>query len=134
VTAAQNAQLHVSSMVRLGLLPNLRVAAVPCTDCGKRATCYDHREYARPEVVQPVCNGCNRKRGPASDWRKWKSMRKPTNLKRSRVIGIRFTKDQRKLAESAATEEGRNLSDWIRRVVIAEADSVIARALRKEDA
>lgn len=36
-----------------------------CVDCGDDATVYEHRDYSRPLDVQPVCRGCNTKRGPA---------------------------------------------------------------------
>jgi hypothetical protein len=36
-----------------------------CEDCGSPATQYDHRDYAERLTVSPVCNGCNKKRGPA---------------------------------------------------------------------
>ena len=36
-----------------------------CVDCGKPAYCYDHRDYSKPLDVDPVCNGCNIRRGPA---------------------------------------------------------------------
>ncbi len=35
-----------------------------CVDCAKRAEVYDHRDYAKPLVVAPVCRSCNKKRGP----------------------------------------------------------------------
>lgn len=34
-----------------------------CADCGKRAHCYDHRDYSRALDVDPVCIACNWKRG-----------------------------------------------------------------------
>lgn len=34
-----------------------------CVDCGKKAEVYDHRDYSRPLDVQPVCRGCNGRRG-----------------------------------------------------------------------
>lgn len=34
-----------------------------CVDCGKRADCYDHRDYTKPLAVEPVCQSCNFKRG-----------------------------------------------------------------------
>jgi hypothetical protein len=37
----------------------------PCADCGAVATEYDHRDYDYPLAVQPVCRGCNRRRGRA---------------------------------------------------------------------
>lgn len=36
-----------------------------CSDCGKPATHYDHRDYNQPLAVEPVCHGCNLRRGPA---------------------------------------------------------------------
>ena len=41
--------------------------AFSCVDCGKPATCYDHRAYSEPLVVDPVCDLCNKRRGPAID-------------------------------------------------------------------
>lgn len=35
-----------------------------CVDCGAQATEYDHRDYNKPLDVDPVCHGCNIKRGP----------------------------------------------------------------------
>lgn len=47
-----------------GLLPRLD-GSTHCTDCGKPATCYDHRDYLKPDEVEPVCRACNKIRGPA---------------------------------------------------------------------
>lgn len=38
-----------------------------CVDCGAQASVYDHRYYSHPLEVDPVCSGCNSKRGPALD-------------------------------------------------------------------
>ena len=46
-----------------GLLPYAKT--LKCKDCGKPAAHYDHRDYAYPLKVEPVCRSCNRKRGPA---------------------------------------------------------------------
>ncbi len=35
-----------------------------CVDCGAPAECYDHRDYTKPLQVEPVCKGCNNRRGP----------------------------------------------------------------------
>lgn len=35
-----------------------------CVDCGAPAHFYDHRDYARPLAVEPLCNACNVRRGP----------------------------------------------------------------------
>lgn len=34
-----------------------------CVDCGKQAECYDHRDYSKPMIVDPVCRPCNNSRG-----------------------------------------------------------------------
>ena len=36
-----------------------------CVDCCAPAQVYDHRDYARPLEVAPVCFSCNVRRGPA---------------------------------------------------------------------
>src|SRR3990167_939574 len=37
-----------------------------CVDCGSKAVCYDHRDYTKQLVVDPVCRRCNQLRGPAA--------------------------------------------------------------------
>jgi hypothetical protein len=37
-----------------------------CVDCGCKATEYDHRDYNKPLNVDPVCRGCNARRGQAA--------------------------------------------------------------------
>lgn len=60
-------QTHAIGVLRYatlkGLLPRARECT--CVDCGKPATDYDHRDYAKPLDVQPVCRGCNVRRGVA---------------------------------------------------------------------
>lgn len=46
--------------VRSGDIPPL--SGQVCADCGKPATCYDHRDYGKPLEVEPVCFGCNKAR------------------------------------------------------------------------
>jgi len=53
----------VGSMVANGILPSPQ--ELDCADCGKTAEHYDHRDYAEPEKVEPVCRACNCSRGPA---------------------------------------------------------------------
>ena len=36
-----------------------------CVDCGCKATEYEHRDYNKPLEVEPVCRGCNARRGQA---------------------------------------------------------------------
>lgn len=63
---ATPAHVAVARAIRHGTLPRLD-GSIPCTDCGAPATRYDHREYAKPLDVEPVCRRCNSKRGPALD-------------------------------------------------------------------
>lgn len=53
----------VKAAIRNGLMP--RAKDLKCIDCGSMATEYDHRNYTRPIEVDPVCHGCNMRRGPA---------------------------------------------------------------------
>jgi hypothetical protein len=56
----------VSWAVEIGLLP--RANTLMCVDCGKRAFCYDHRDYAKPLEVDPVCGRCNVLRGAGAPY------------------------------------------------------------------
>jgi hypothetical protein len=60
---AGHATAEVAKAVRKGLIPPAK--ALLCTDCGKQASDYDHRDYNTPLAVEPVCRSCNKKRGPA---------------------------------------------------------------------
>ncbi|MBN8492375.1 MAG: hypothetical protein J0M00_13225 [Burkholderiales bacterium] len=51
--------------VKRGVLPDLSQGEYACADCGAPALEYDHRDYARPLDVDPVCKSCNRLRGAA---------------------------------------------------------------------
>lgn len=53
----------VGHFVRLGLLP--KANTLTCVDCGERGGAWDHRDYAKPLAVEPVCFRCNMLRGPA---------------------------------------------------------------------
>jgi hypothetical protein len=56
----------VANAVRVGVLPRLKDSAIICVDCRKRtAAVYEHRDYAKPLTVEPVCQLCNCRRGPA---------------------------------------------------------------------
>ena len=56
---------QVTTLIRAGVLRKARECV--CVDCGKPAFDYDHRDYLKPIEVQPVCRGCNQRRGPALD-------------------------------------------------------------------
>ncbi len=66
IRAAQRAQQIAHRAVLAGKLPDLKRRKVKCEDCNKRACVYDHRDYAQPLEVAPVCNGCNIRRGKAT--------------------------------------------------------------------
>lgn len=59
----------VLQLKKAGLLPWLN-GSVPCVDCGSPAKHYDHRDYAHPDCVDPVCvplpkemlHGCDREK------------------------------------------------------------------------
>lgn len=55
----------VRMAIKDGALPSLGTRAYSCVDCGEIATQYEHRDYARPLDVEPVCRRCNGKRGSA---------------------------------------------------------------------
>lgn len=56
----------VERAVKAGNLINLKRKKILCVDCRtNRATKYEHRDYAKPLEVDPVCQRCNQKRGPA---------------------------------------------------------------------
>jgi hypothetical protein len=38
-----------------------------CSDCGRQARDWDHRDYLRPLAVEAVCRTCNQRRGVAFD-------------------------------------------------------------------
>lgn len=66
------AQQQTQRAVRAGVLPNPRISTLACADCGKRADRYDHRDYFSPLDVQPVCCGCNGRRGPGYPGVEWR--------------------------------------------------------------
>ena len=54
----------VAQARRAGLIASPR--QYQCADCTSPATEYDHRDYSKPLAVEPVCRGCNVRRGPAN--------------------------------------------------------------------
>lgn len=57
----QKARAITRYAVRVGFLPP--PTSFKCTDCGRPAECYDHRDYTKPLEVEPVCIRCNTSRG-----------------------------------------------------------------------
>lgn len=64
-TGRDRAISFVYSAVKVGKLVSLKTENIKCVDCGARAIQYDHRDYNKPLDVEPVCQSCNIKRGPA---------------------------------------------------------------------
>jgi hypothetical protein len=65
----QQAQRRAISLVSAAKasrkLPRLD-GTIICVDCKRKpAAMYDHRDYAKPLAVDPVCHYCNVRRGPA---------------------------------------------------------------------
>jgi hypothetical protein len=75
------AMTFVSVAVRHGDLPKLD-GSIPCVDCGKPASHYDHRDYKQPLDVAPVCRTCNAQRGPAKHKDPRESGKKPPSILR----------------------------------------------------
>jgi hypothetical protein len=61
------ASAQVNAAIKAGYMPRLN-GIIKCVDCGKPAAHYDHRDYSRPLVVEPVCASCNIHRGPAEPY------------------------------------------------------------------
>lgn len=61
-TGAGSAYHKVAKAVKSGALPAAKECL--CVDCGAKASVYDHRDYSKPLEVQPVCQSCNKLRGP----------------------------------------------------------------------
>lgn len=63
-SGAKRAHKMIRDAIKHGHLPRLD-GDYACVDCGESATCYDHRDYNYPLMVEPVCRSCNGKRGRA---------------------------------------------------------------------
>lgn len=59
----QRAWDAVSAAIKAGKIPHPQ--SLQCFDCDNPAYAYEHRDYRKPLDVQPVCQGCNNRRGPA---------------------------------------------------------------------
>ena len=59
----EEAMAAVSAAIKAGQLPHPR--GLRCADCSGPAVEYEHRDYNKPLQVDPICRGCNLRRGPA---------------------------------------------------------------------
>lgn len=64
VRAKEAAQAQVHKEIKAGRMKP--ATAYACVDCGAPAKHYEHRDYTQPLWVDPVCQRCNRLRGPAA--------------------------------------------------------------------
>jgi len=62
-TPQRQAHYMVATAIRKGAL--LHPRGMACSDCKGAAIEYDHRDYAKPLEVAPVCRRCNLARGTA---------------------------------------------------------------------
>src|SRR3990167_9249099 len=60
------AAIAVRNAVANGLLPHH--SKMRCVDCGRKADCYDHRDYRKPLDVDPVCKSCDAVRGAGAPY------------------------------------------------------------------
>lgn len=58
---AAKARKKLSQLIRMRKLAP--ASGKKCADCGSAAKQYDHRDYAKPLAITPVCEACNKKRG-----------------------------------------------------------------------
>jgi hypothetical protein len=64
LVVARRAHRKVYKTIKQGLLLSLKSWIIACSDCNvERATEYDHRDYSKPLLVEPVCHKCNLTRG-----------------------------------------------------------------------
>lgn len=103
-----NPQYAVSRAVKTGVLPRLD-GTILCVDCGNAATEYEHRDYSKPLAVEPVCHGCNMKRGRGRNHTQWKCTLRVTSAEKRKIV-------------AAAKSARRKLSDWLRVVAVDAAD------------
>jgi len=89
--------------IRLGELPKLD-GTVACVDCGAPARDYDHRDYNRPLDVEPVCRGCNVKRGsavPHVNYIPWPGHEKAREIKAARKAHFSALRRERREMKKA---------------------------------
>lgn len=81
------ARSAVARAVKKGILPPAK--KMKCVDCGKKASCYDHRDYRKPLKVDPVCKSCDCLRGAGLPYEGfspfWEERRKA--FKKKQILG-----------------------------------------------
>jgi hypothetical protein len=110
VRAARRAQQITHRAVLAGELPNLKTQKIRCADCPERANHYDHRDYAKPLEVVPVCQKCNVRRGKAIISRNVPHQGLPRNAH----LHIRLYANELRIFKRGSKREQQSLSHWIR--------------------
>jgi hypothetical protein len=101
-TASQSvAHNLVARAIRKGELAPLD-GTITCVDCGEPATVYDHRDYAYPLSVEPVCQRCNIKRGKGEN-----------RIVDSRLIRIKLTDEQYEAIRIDALKEHQTVAEYL---------------------
>ena len=106
MSIAVKAMSSVSRAIQTGHLAPLD-GTISCVDCGRSATCYDHREYAKPLDVSPVCWSCNRRRGKAID----------ADGLEGFVVRIKLSRAIYREIKGRATKERRTIHNMLRVVI-----------------
>lgn len=102
-------------MVENGELKSLKDRNIKCVDCGHYAIHYDHRDYAKPKKVEPVCGRCNSKRGHA----RYKGQPAPYEVtkKFDKLVFMRCSNILKKKIIEMAKKEGVSESELVRNSV-----------------
>jgi hypothetical protein len=113
MTTLGSPQAHgaVLRAIKKGLLPPID-KNTKCVDCGAPAKHYDHRDYNKPLIVEPVCQICNIRRGPGIP----NNNAVPINLTMERR-NIFLPDAQWNLLVSFAKKTGLSVSELIRRAI-----------------
>jgi hypothetical protein len=109
--------------VKKGELPKQNT--LKCTDCGKQARDYDHRDYTKPLDVEPVCRSCNQLRSYAMpEFRQPKGVIKNImGLKNDKNINFRWDEKGFKLVARRAKANGLSKEAYLRYAVNLENDT-----------
>lgn len=88
---ASRAHVAVHYAIKKGKLAPI-TTHTKCVDCGHPAKHYDHRDYGQPLIVEPVCQKCNVKRGPAKPFLYVKKnvIRRNISLTDQQSVAIRY--------------------------------------------
>jgi len=105
-----------------GLVPP--VVYFLCVDCGDPATEYEHRDYRRYMDVEPVCDSCNKRRGPGEP----RTDSEPVEVmwwfdsdeKAMTQVDFEFDKKTRDRLTALAKHHGITESDYIRSIILEE--------------